>query len=106
MARTLIHVPPNPKRGDVVEIRVTLAHPMETGYRPDSDGKLLPRNIVTQFSCSFEGTPVFSAVLYPAIAANPFIAFSWRVAGSGTLSFNWEGDNGFRQAETVQVQAA
>jgi sulfur-oxidizing protein SoxZ len=106
MARVLIHLPPNPRRGEVVEIRVTLAHPMETGYRPDADGSLLPRNIVTQFSCSFEGQPIFSAQLYPAVAANPFLAFPWRVAGSGRLVFSWEGDNGFRQTETVVVQAA
>lgn len=105
MVRTLIHLPPNPKRGEVIEIRVTLAHPMETGYRPDADGKLLPRNIATLFSCSFEGTPVFSAQLYPAIAANPYLAFPWCVAGSGTLSLRWEGDNGFQQTDTVVVQA-
>lgn len=106
MARALIHLPPHPRRGEVIEIRVTLAHPMETGYRPDADGSLLPRNIVTQFSCSFEGQPVFSAQLYPAIAANPYLAFSWRVVGSGRLVFTWEGDNGFRQTEAVVVQAA
>ncbi|HSW03001.1 thiosulfate oxidation carrier complex protein SoxZ [Aquabacterium sp.] len=105
MARTLIHVPANPKRGEVIELRVTLAHAMETGYRPDAQGQVLPRDIVTQFSCSFDGQPVFSAQLYPAIAANPYLAFSWRVAGSGTLSFSWEGDNGFRQTETVAVRA-
>ncbi len=108
--RALVHLPPNPKRGEVIEIRATLAHPMETGYRRDSDGQPLPRSIVTQFSCRFRDAagaeqPVFAATLYPAIAANPYLAFCWRVAGSGTLAFSWEGDNGFRHAETVAVQA-
>lgn len=105
MARALVYVPRNPKRGEVVEIRVTIAHPMETGFRPDAEGRVLPRDIVTHFSCAFEGQPVFAAQLYPAIAANPYLAFPWRVAGNGTLSFRWDGDNGFSQTETVQVQA-
>ncbi|WP_395701670.1 thiosulfate oxidation carrier complex protein SoxZ [Aquabacterium sp.] len=88
--RALIHLPPSPKRGELIEVRATLAHPMETGYRRDSDGA---------------EQPVFSATLYPAIAANPYLAFSWRVAGSGTLLFAWEGDNGFRHAEAVAVPA-
>ena len=105
-ARTLIHVPPNPKRGEVVEIRATLGHPMETGYRPDSEGKLLPRDIVTSFSCTFDGQPVFSAVLYPAIAANPYLAFHWRAERSGTLLLRWEGDRGFVHEERVAVMVA
>ena len=40
MARTLINMPSSAKRGDVIEIRTLIAHPMETGWRPGSDGKL------------------------------------------------------------------
>jgi sulfur-oxidizing protein SoxZ len=49
---------------------------------------------------------VFSAELHPAIAANPYIAFALRVEGSGTLSFTWDGDNGFHQTETVALDIA
>ena len=45
MARTLINLPPAPKKGDVIEIRAMIAHPMETGYRPGSDGKVLARDL-------------------------------------------------------------
>ena len=33
MARALINVPPKAGRGDIVEIKVLISHPMETGYR-------------------------------------------------------------------------
>ena len=49
---------------------------------------------------------MFSAELFPAIAANPYIAFYFAVTGSGTLRFVWEGDNGFSQTETVAIQVA
>ena len=45
MARTLINVARNAKKGDVIEIRALLQHPMETGYRPDLNGRILPRDI-------------------------------------------------------------
>lgn len=34
MARALINVPRKARRGDVIEIKTLLSHPMETGYRP------------------------------------------------------------------------
>ena len=104
MARTLIHVPPSVRRGEPFEVRTTIAHPMETGYRPDENGRVLPRDIVTRLQCTLDGALVFSADLYPAIAANPYVAFQVRAERSGTLRITWEGDKGFSQTETVAVR--
>jgi len=98
--RALIHLPGAVPRGSVVEIRTTLAHAMETGHRRDADGVLRPRDIVTRFECRLGGALVFAADLYPAIAANPYLAFTLRADAAGTLHFLWEGDNGFRHEET------
>ena len=109
MARTLIDVKTAHRRGDVIAASSLIAHPMETGFRPDDDGKVQPRNIVRRFSCRYNGEEVFSAELFPAIAANPFIAFiafiafSTLATVSGTLSFTWEGDRGFTQTESVAI---
>ena len=108
MARTLITIPPSPKKGDVIEIRVLIQHQMETGFRVSSDGKLVPRNIVRKFTCRFnDGTKdetVVAAELFPAIAANPYLTFNM-VAAPGTLTFTWEGDEGFSQTETAALKA-
>ncbi|KQP19902.1 thiosulfate oxidation carrier complex protein SoxZ [Pseudorhodoferax sp. Leaf265] len=104
MARTLIHVPPSVRRGEPFEVRTTIAHPMETGYRPDENGRVLPRDIVTRLQCTLDGALVFSADLYPAIAANPYMAFQVRAERSGELRITWEGDKGFSQTETVAVR--
>jgi hypothetical protein len=37
MARVLINLPARAKRGEVIEIKTLIAHPMETGYPPRSD---------------------------------------------------------------------
>ncbi len=101
--RTLINMPKTARRGEVIEIRVTIGHPMETGYRPGMDGKRLPRDIIQRFSCRYDGATVFTAELYPAISANPYIAFHTVATQSGTLEFRWEGDNGFSHTESVAL---
>ena len=103
MARTLINAPTSARRGEVIEIRATIGHPMETGFRPGDDGKTLPRNIIQSFSCRYNGELVFSAELYPAVAANPYIVFTTVATESGTLTFDWQGDNGFQQSESVTL---
>jgi sulfur-oxidizing protein SoxZ len=106
VARTLIKVPPSPKRGEVMEIRALIQHPQETGYRRGADGALLPRNLIRRFTCRYNGEVVFTAELFPAVAANPYLAFTLVASDSGTLGFTWEGDNGFDQTETVALNVA
>ena len=103
MARALIKVPATARRGEIIEIRTLIGHPMETGHRADSDGRKVPRDIIRRFACRYNGETVFSAELFPAVAANPYIAFFTTAVDSGTLAFSWEGDNGFAHAETVAI---
>ena len=101
--RTLIHGTDTLKRGVPGEIRVTLGHPMENGLRPDGLGNVVARSLVTRFECQLDGQPVFSADLYPAISANPYLAFWLRADRPGTLSFEWVGDWGFQHRETRAI---
>ena len=103
MARTLIHLPPTIRRGEVIDVRATIAHPMETGFRADSNGQVLPRDVLTRFECRLDGALVFAADLFPALTANPMLAFTLRAERTGTLSFSWEGDRGFSQTESLPL---
>jgi sulfur-oxidizing protein SoxZ len=103
MARPLINVPASVKRGQVFEIKTLISHIMETGFRYTTTGAQIPRDIVTTFSCSYNGEEIFSANLYPAISANPFLTFSTVATESGTLDFKWIGDNGFSETATAKI---
>lgn len=103
MARPLINVPAKVKRGQVFEIKTLISHIMETGFRFTTTGGRIPRDIVTLFSCRYNGEEIFRADLYPAIAANPFLAFFTVATESGTLEFNWTGDNGFAETATAKI---
>jgi sulfur-oxidizing protein SoxZ len=99
----LINVPARAKRGEIVEIKTLISRVMETGYRRTQLGAAIPRDIVRRFVCTYNGTEVFRAELHPAIAANPFIAFSTVAVESGTLTFQWTGDNGFSVTESAKI---
>lgn len=104
--RALVRLPATARPGEVVEVRLLLQHPMETGFRPGADGRTVPRNIVTRVEAHFEGERVFAADLFPAIAANPYLAFPLRAVKSGTLVVSLEGDNGLAQRETAVLTVA
>jgi sulfur-oxidizing protein SoxZ len=103
MARTLINVPPKAKKGEVIAIKTLISHEMETGYRHDMMGKRIPRDIITEMVCRYNGQEIFRATLYPAIAANPFLSFTTVATESGAIEFQWTGDNGFSVTETAKI---
>jgi sulfur-oxidizing protein SoxZ len=104
--RARITLPLAARRGEVIDIRALIAHPMETGFRVGADGRVVPRDILRRFTCRYDGEVVFVAELHPAVAANPFLRFSTVATASATLSFTWEGDNGFAHTETRVLAVA
>ena len=91
MTRPLINVPARAKRGQVIEIKTLISHVMETGFRPSNIGVLLPRDIITQFVCSYDRAD--TDALWSSVVATQ----------SGTLTFIWTGDNGFAVTEQASI---
>lgn len=98
--RAVITLPAAIKAGEPFEVRATVAHAMETGYRSSDEGARLPRDLIRRFECRLDGELVFAADLFAAISANPYLAFWLRVSKSGELTFIWRGDKGFEHRET------
>ena len=94
MTQALVNVPAKAKRGEVIEIKTLISHPMETVYRHDTNGASIPRDIIHTFVARYNGEEVFRADLYPAIAANPFITFFTVATESGVIELTWTQDHG------------
>ena len=84
MARAVVTLPAQARRGEIIEIKTLAAHPMETGFRRTQLGELIPRDIIRRFVCTYNGAEVFRVDLHPAVAANPLIAFTTVATESGT----------------------
>jgi len=104
MASALINVPAKAKRGEIIEIRTLMSHIMETGFRRTAAGDIIPRDIITSFTCRYNGTEIFRADLFPAIAANPYLSFFTVARESGKFEFEWIGDNGFSSTASASIR--
>ena len=103
MANVLVNAPKQVKKGDIVEIKALIMHVMETGFRPGTNGRLIPRNIIEDFSATWNGREIFRMKMSPAIAANPFVSFATVATESGTIAFRWSGDEGFVAEHKVAI---
>ena len=103
MARAVVTVPARAKRGEIVEVKTLAQHPMETGFRRTQLGVLIPRDIIRRFTCTYNGMEVYRVELHPAMSANPLITFSTVASETGTLAFQWVGDNGYSVTETASI---
>ena len=103
MASALINVPKKAKRGEIIEIKTLMSHIMETGYRRTAEGAVVPRDIITSFTCRYNGAEIFRADLFPAIAANPYLSFFTVAKESGKFEFEWIGDNGYTSTASASI---
>ena len=92
--------------GGVLEVRLLVQHGMETGYRQDDVGKFIPRNIIRNLRCLYNGVPVFDADLSSGISANPYLQFFLRATTSGELVVNWVDDDGVQGEARQRVELA
>lgn len=98
-----IKVPPQARAGEVVEIRAMIMHPMESGFRSDTQGAKIPVHIIERFVCRYGGEVVFEAELNTGIAANPYLSFFIKAERGGPLEFVWHDDDGSVYTHAVQL---
>jgi len=89
-----VKVPKSAAAGEVITIKTLISHKMESGQRKDSDGNVIPRQIINKFEAAFNGEPVFSADIHAAVSANPYLEFTAKVNESGKFTFAWTDDDG------------
>ena len=104
MATIRARVPKLARQGEIVQVRTLILHPMETGFRRDEGGRPIPRRIINAFICRYNGEVVFRAELFPAVSADPFLAFSFRAEKSGDVELLWKDDNGETYTETQRIE--
>ena len=78
-----------------VEVRLMLGHDMETGFRHDSSGVRVAKNILETITVTLNQTLIFEATLGTGMAANPMLFFPLTLPpGGGTLTVTWIDDQG------------
>jgi sulfur-oxidizing protein SoxZ len=106
MADSRVSVTKEIRRGEPFEVRISIRHAMETGYRTNESGEHVPRNVIRRFACHYNGTPVFAVRVTSGIAANPYFRFFVTARESGTLDFEWVDDAGVRGDARAEIKVA
>lgn len=98
-----VRVPKSASAGEAIIIKTLISHPMESGQRKDSDGNVIPREIINRFTCDFNGQNVIDVTMEPAISTNPYFEFQATVPESGTFTFTWYDDDGTVYTDTKDI---
>jgi sulfur-oxidizing protein SoxZ len=104
MKAARIVVPSSARKGEIIDIKTLIQHPMETGYRRGDQGEVIPRDIIRTLSVTYAGEEIFRADMTQGIAANPYVAFSTVAVATGDIVFTWTDEAGRGHTETVRLQ--
>lgn len=98
-----VQVPATARPGEIITLRIAIQHPMETGYRPDNFGKRIPKNVINNLVCRYNGIEVFRAEMGSGVAANPLLQFPVVAVASGEFVFEWIDDSGQQGSDRAAI---
>jgi sulfur-oxidizing protein SoxZ len=81
--------------GGVTEVKVLMAHPMESGQRKDAQGKVVPAHHITDVTVTHAGKVVLECLWGTAVSQNPYLAFKFQGGAKGDkISVMWKDNKG------------
>ncbi|MGI9332425.1 MAG: thiosulfate oxidation carrier complex protein SoxZ [Gammaproteobacteria bacterium] len=105
MAKARVKVPKKITAGEPFLVKALISHKMESGQRKDrKTGETIPRFIINKLVATIDGEVVFHADWYPAVSANPYIAFYTSVERDGELELTWTDDDGKSVSKKVAIK--
>ena len=88
----------------VADVRVLMAHEMETGQRKDAAGQVIPAWHITEVTATLNGKPVLRAHWGPAISKNPYLQFKVKDAKPGDkIAITWVDNRGDKRTDEATV---
>ncbi len=73
----------------IVEVKVLIGHPMETGLRRDEDGNRIPANYIERLTATIDGRKVFVANLGPGVSEDPYLEFHCKGESGDVMDLVW-----------------
>jgi sulfur-oxidizing protein SoxZ len=94
-------------KGDVADIRVLVAHPMETGQRKDAAGNLVPMHFIQSMTVTHNGNTVYDGQWSQAISRNPVFAVRVKGAKAGDkVVVSWTDNKNDKRTDEATVVVA
>jgi len=82
--------------GGVVDIKVLMNHPMESGQRKDAKtGQLIPAHFIDEVHATLNGKPVLDAQWGGGVSKNPYLGFKVKGGKAGDkVEISWKDNKG------------
>jgi sulfur-oxidizing protein SoxZ len=94
-------------QGDTADVRVLMAHPMETGQRKDAKGEIVPLHFIQSVMIAHNGRTVLDAQWSQAVSRNPFLGVRVKGAKIGDkISVTWVDNKGDKRTDEATVAAS
>lgn len=92
------------QRDGTTNVRILMAHEMETGQRKDGSGKIIPAHYIRTVTATHQGKVVLSAEWGPAVSKNPYLEFSFKGGQKGDkIVVTWEDNKGEKRTDEATI---
>ena len=88
----------------VTEVKVLMAHNMDTGLVKDSAGKLVPAHFISELSATHNGKVVLQGQFGPSVSKNPYLSFKFKGGAKGDkVALSWVDNQGDKRSDEVAI---
>jgi len=93
-------------KGDITEVKILMAHPMETGRRKNDFDEIVPAHFIQLVTVTLNDKPVLEAQWGTGISKNPYLTFHVRGAKVGDkVAVTWHDNMGKSESQEIVVNA-
>ena len=96
-----IKLKPKARKG-VIKVKAIVKHPMETGFRKDKKGELIPANHIDNVTVIHNGTKVVDADIGAAVSKDPYFQFQVPGAKGDEVTLAYTDNNGGSGSATAK----
>jgi sulfur-oxidizing protein SoxZ len=94
-------------KGEIVEIKILMSHPMETGRRKNDSNEVIPAHFIQLVTVTLNDKPVLEAQWGTGISKNPYLTFHVRGAKVGDkVAMTWHDNKDESNSGEITVVAA
>ena len=91
-------------KGDVAEVRILMAHAMETGQRKDASGNTVPPHFIQAMTVEVGGKKVVEGHVGTSVSRNPVFGFKVKGAKVGDkVVVSWVDNKGDKRTDEAAV---
>lgn len=82
------------KKGDHVQVKALISHPMHTGLRRNKKGDKIPAHYITEVMVEANDKQVMVANWTGSVSKNPFLSFSYVGQKADLVRLTWKDNMG------------